>query len=53
MRNTATVFENPRTEQKQFSKTGRMSVLLTGVAALVLFPLFAVVKAADTAVKNF
>ncbi len=45
-------FEHPRAANRHFSKKG-VSVLVTGVAALILFPLCAVVIAADAALKNF
>ena len=52
---TTNLRTNPasRGADKRFSKTGKMSVLVTGVAALVFFPIFAAYRAADAAVKNF
>ena len=52
MKTSAAALENPRCAERRFSKTGK-SVLWTGVDALVLFPLFAAVKAAGAAVRKF
>ncbi len=35
------------------SRAGRLSVLFTGLAALVFVPLYAVCRAADAAVRRF